>query len=313
MQIIKMWTSKDNEKFSRKIIDSLLYNKFGHTNSVSFFGTNDIYNKAQDSYEKGSVFYREIKSLIAKDDAFKAYMSDKIDNIDNPVPGNKAQKDTLFRKIKPGVYFRNYFIEKNKVNSNGTIEISYRSRKTIELFAGIEVLAKICDGNPRWLIGIVSSILSKANEKGADKKLQYDELSSASKRFQNVIANIPIGVNSTLTLVDVIDKIGTFFYNEILGPKYHLDPRGTFKIDESDVDVPESIVTLLEKGISQGALILLECDDDSFDFEVRSHRFKLSYLFFILYKLPLRNFPAVRLSECLKNIQNHPQTQISLF
>lgn len=313
VQIIKMWTSKDNEKFSRKIIESLLQNKFGHTNTVSFFGTNEIYNKAPDSYEEGSAFYKQMASLISKDESFRQYMADKIKNVENPIPEYKGQKDTLFRKIKPLVYYRNFFIDKNKRNTDGTFEISYRSRKTVELFAGLEVLTKICDGNPRWLIGIVSSILSKATVKGADSKLQYEELFSAAKKFQNVIANIPIGINNTLTLVDVIDKIGSFFYNEVLGSQFRLDPRGTFTIDESAVDVPENILKLLEKGISQGAIILLECDDDSFDFEIRNHRFKLSYLFFLIYKLPLRNFPSIKLSECLKNIQNAPASQISLF
>ncbi|MCW3110270.1 MAG: hypothetical protein JWQ09_4776 [Segetibacter sp.] len=313
VQIIKMWTSKDNERFSRKLIDSLLYNRFGTNDSVNFFGTNDIYNKGQDSYEKGSSFYKEIKSLIAKDESFKSYMEGKIPDLNNPLPINSSQKDTLFRKIKPTVYFRNYFIEKNHIKGKNSFDITYRSRKTIDLFAGLEVLIKVCDGNPRWLIGIVSSILSKANEKGADRKLQYDELNGASKRFKNVIANIPIGNDSTVTLIDVIDKIGAFFYNEILGPKYHLDPRGTFKVDENNIDVSDSIVNLIEKGVSQGAIILLDCDDDSFDFEVRNHRFKISYLFFVLYKLPLRNYPSVKLSECLKNIQNHPVRQTTLF
>jgi len=313
VQIIKMWMSGDNERFSRKLIDSLLFNKFRTTDSLKFFGTNEIYNKAQDSYERDSPFYKEVKSLIAKDDSFRIYMSGKIKDLTDPLPKDSAQKDTLFRKIKPSVYYRNYFIERNRLRSNGQFDISYRSRKTIDLFAGIEVLTKVCDGNPRWLIGIVSSILAKSTEKGADKKLQYEELNSAAKRFRNVIANIPIGLSNSLNLVDIIDKIGAFFYNEIMGPKYHLDPRGTFKVDEDETEVPDSIVNLIEKAVSQGAIILLDCDDDSFDFELRNHRFKISYLFFLLYKLPLRNYPAVRLSESLKNIQNFPITQTTLF
>lgn len=313
VQIIKMWTSKDNERFSRKLIDSLLENKFGINDSEAFFGSNDIYNKVQDSYKRNSPFYNEIKSLIAKDDSFKSYIKEKIKDVNDPLPKDSAQKDTLFRKIKPTVYFRNYFIERNQAKPNGRFEITYRSRKTIDLFAGIEVFVKICDGNPRWLIGIISSILAKSTPKGADKKLQYDELFSAAKRFKNVMANIPIGINSSLSLVDIIDMIGAFFYNQIMGSKYHLDPYGTFRVDINEAEMPESIVSLIEKGVSQGAIILLESDDDSFDFSLRNHRFKISYLFFLLYKLPLRNYPAVKLSECLKNIQNYPLSQTTLF
>lgn len=314
VQMIKMWASEDNEKFSRQIINSLLSSKVESKNSSTFFGSNHIHEKSFNSYEAGSEFYNEITQLLSKDDSFKLFLESKKININNPVATNKKQKDTVFRKIKPIVYFRNYYIDGNILQSDGKQYKTLRGRKTGEnLYSGIEVLSKICDGNPRWLIGIVTGILLKCNGNKADTDIQYEELLSAAKRFKNVISNIPIGFNCSCSLIDLIDKMGNYFTEQVLGPEFHMDPKLTFIVDQKEKDVPEDMITLIEKGVAQGAFILLDDKDDAFDFNVRNKRFKLSYLFFMLYKLPIRKYPAVKLSQCLKNIKSDVISQASLF
>lgn len=310
--LIKTWNSKDNEKFSRKIINYLLDKKYRKKDAAGFFGTNPIYDKSSDSYIEGSEFYNEMTQLLQKDISFKEFLVSKQINVNKPLAENKQQKDTIFRKIKPIVYYRNYYL---KLNDENTDEIASRHRKSSEIFSGIEVLCKICDGNPRWLIGIINEILEKSNSNGAEKNLQYNELYSAAKRFENVIANIPIGSYSNVTLTELIDKIGKYFQKEVNGPIFKMDPKGTFIVDESNKLLPDNYIRLLEKAISQGAIILTESNDDTMDFEIRGQRFKLSYLFFVLYKLPLRNYNPIKLSECLgKNIIDIPSNnQPNLF
>lgn len=302
-QLIKMWNLPDHEQFSKKLIESLLLRKYPLADSNQYFGTNNIYNGRSNSYEKGSDFYNQMLELIKKDDSFEEFLKSKKVKLSNPVPINEEQKNTLHRKIKPIVYYRNFFIKKGVNKSN------FRSRKANELLSGIEVLSKICDGNPRWLIGVINSILAKSDEQGADKNTQYNELFSAAQRFKNVIENIPIG-NNKLTIIDIIDKIGISFKDQILGTKFKMDPKGTFIVDKENSKIPDNIIELIEKGISQGAFILLDSDDDFFDFEIREHRFKLSYLFFALYNLPLRNYNKVNLSECLKGTDLSFQTTL---
>lgn len=303
VQMIKMWTSNDSEEFSKKIIQSFFDEEKILT---SVFGSNSIYNKSSDGYLEGSEFYQKTMSLIEKDDSFELFLKGKKVNIKKPIPTSKDQKDTLYRKIKPIVYFRNFFIE-----SNRNKQPKYRSRKkAIDLYSGIEVLCKICDGNPRWLIGIVSQIISKGNSsEKISKDIQYNELLSASKRFKNVIANIPVG-NSDLTITKIIDRIGEYFKFQVLGGQFQMDPKGTFMVDEDEIKIHDNIIELIDKGVSQGAFILLDSNDDSFDFIIRSKRFKLSYLFYILYNLPLRNYTETKLSTCLKESDSK---QISLF
>lgn len=300
MQIIKMWNSGDNETFSSQIITSLLRKKFSGKKSIDFFGSNEVYNSSN-LYTKGSSFFKKIIELAKKDPSFNHFLKERNIDPSNPVINDAKLKDTIYRKIKPIVYFRDFYIDDISKNNS---KVTYRSRKKgNELFFGIEVLSKICDGNPRWLIGIITSILLKSSESGAEKNLQFDELHSAALRFKNVIANIPIGNNTSYSLIDIIEKVGLYFKDQVLGEKFLMDPKGTFEVDSKEINLTDDIIFLLEKAISQGAIILVDSKDDNFDFRIRGKKFKLAYLFSLLYNLPLRSYPNVKLSECLRGIK----------
>lgn len=312
VSLIKMWGSSEAASFSKKIIETYVARKLNITDAKSYFGSNEIYNKNADSYNEGSEFYKEMLELLKKDDAFKAFLIERNIDVSRPIPVDN-QKDILFRKIKPIVAFRNYYLSENRKVEGNKFKTSYRSRKTGELYSGIEVLTKICDGNPRWLIAIITSILSKASTRGMSEKLQYDEIISAAKRFQNVIANIPTGATISTPLTEIIERVGLFFKNQVLGAAFSLDPKGTFVVDENNHQISNEIISLLEKGLAQGALILVDSDGQSFDFEIRGKRLKLSYLFAPLYDIPLRKYTDIKLSECLRGLQVERAGQTSLF
>lgn len=315
LQLIKMWGSSDTEDFSRKIISSILNRKYPEVEAEVYFGSNEIYNKTANSYNEGSDFYQQMVELIGKDQAFREFLAGYEIDLEKPLPQSDRQKDTIFRKIKPIVYFRNFYIDNNIKVDSGEYKTNLRSRKTSELYSGIEVLTKVCDGNPRWLIGIVSSLVSKSGPVNCDNKAQYNELMTAAKRFANVMANIPTGPGSELDLMQLIDRIGKHFSAQIVGKQFNMDPVGTFIVDDSEEQVSNSIINLLEKGVSQGSFILLSADEEHFDFKIRNQRFKLAYLFCPLYKLPLRKFPATNLSDCIAGVSsgNTTQNQIRLF
>lgn len=303
--MIKMWDSSDTEEFSRKIISSFLKIDI---NISDFFGSNEIYNKTRYSYKKGSRFYKELFELIDKDDSFCSFLEKKGIDVESPILMEGKQKDELFRKIKPIVYFRNAFI---KMNTNSTN--SKRSRKSVsELYYGLEVLLKVCDGNPRWLIGIISQMLLKSKGEAPSKEMQYKQLFESAKRFKNVIANIPVGFGDS-TVDDLMERICMFFNAEVLGEDFQMDPRGTIIVDEKAISNYSNISRIIEKATSQGALILIDSDDNSFDFEVKGKRFKISYLFAILYNLPLRKYNTVNLSECLEGVIGKNSGQFTLF
>lgn len=317
-QIIKMWRSGENEDFSYKIIEYLLHKQHPTLSPEEFFGSNSIYNKNSNSYDRGSEFYNQEIKLLEKDDSFKEFLQQYGIDLSDPLPVNERQKDTVFRKIKPIVYFRNFYIEENKLE-RGVSRHSLRGRKTGDLYFGIEVLKKVCDGNPRWLIGLVTAILSKTNNSSrVDKRIQYQELFAASRRFSNMMDNIPISSQSPFTFKAVLSKIGFYFSGEVLGPTFSMEPKTTFTVDLDSSPPSKHIVAIIEKGVSQGAFILLDSEDDSFDFELGNKRFKLSYLLSIQYKLPLRKNPVASLSEILfgkagGEMSSKANSQLELF
>ncbi|MDO6820212.1 hypothetical protein [Zobellia sp. 1_MG-2023] len=306
VNLIKMWTV-NNEEFSREIIKSLFKSK--NVDLDTFFGSNDVYSQQYNSYTRESKFYKEIISLIEKDISFKDFLSNKGININNPDLTIKKDQHRLYRKIKSIVYFRNHFIERN---TGSNVELRSR-KKSIELYSGIEVLAKLCDGNPRWIIGVVSKIINRArDESTVSKSIQFDEILGAANRFKNVIANIPVG-NNKLNISEIVERLGEYFKNEIIGSQFKLDPKGSFIVDKDENRIEKNIVELIEKGVYQGAFILVGADENIYDFKIRGQRFKLSYLFFILYNIPLRSFSEISLSNCLNGYENTGINQTTLF
>jgi hypothetical protein len=301
---IKMWSLKSNEKFSIELIESLLFDKNKTKDSKKYFGRNYMYLDDKESYNSNSPYIKEITDLLSKDQSFKKYLTSKDIDSKNPIPNTKLQKDSVFRKIKPYVYFRNFFIKSNNLSSDKPNYIT--RRKSIDLYSGIDVLTKICEGNPRWLIGLTNSILLKSEVDKADNSIQYDEILNASKRFINSINNIPVKLEEpTLTINYFIDKIGKYFEEQVLGKKFYPEPRTTFKFDIQDSN---DYVVLLEKGVFQGAFVLVDSDDESFDFEVKNKKFKLSYLYYPEYKLPIRKSSSIGLRTIMNTgeVDNSP-------
>ncbi|WP_139348468.1 hypothetical protein [Chryseobacterium sp. JV274] len=302
---IKMWATGNEESFAIELIESILKDNDIKDDAKSYFGKNDLYlNDRIESYNEDSQYIQEIKSLAKIDTSFYQYLEyHKIDpNL--PTPQYDKQKASIFRKIKPIVYFRNQFIKDNQ--SKGKIEFRTRKKNT-ELYNGIEILSKICEGNPRWLIGLVNAIISKSSKSSkATQRVQYDEIINTSSRFINSIENIAIELkNNEISIRSFINKIGAYFNEELLGHEFKSEPGSTFKVDLEN----EDYLTILEKGLFQGAFILVDNDQDNFDFEVYGKRLKLSYLYYPKYRLPIRKSKEISLRKIfMKN-----EDSINLF
>jgi hypothetical protein len=297
---IKMWATGSEENFAIEIIESILKDNNINENAKSYFGKNDLYlDDKIESYEDGSHYIEEIKSLAQIDESFVKYLEyNKIDVI-SPIPKNSQQKASVFRKIKPIVYFRNQFIKENQTKNK--LELRTR-KKNVDLYNGIEILCKICEGNPRWLIGLTNSIVDKSKDIKPSHRLQYDEIINTSSRFINSIENIAIELkDNSISIRQFIDRIGLYFNEELLGEEFKPEPSSTFKVDIDNLDY----LTILEKGLFQGAFILVENESDSFDFDVFGKRLKLSYLYYPKFRLPIRKSREVSLRKILTKDRNN--------
>lgn len=304
---IKMWATGSEENFTIEIIESILRDNKISEKAKSYFGKNNLYlDDRVESYGYGSEYIEEIKSLANIDQSFLKYLTyHEIDPL-YPTPKSSRQKASIFRKIKPIVYFRNQFIKENHLKSG--IELRTR-KKNIDLYNGIEILCKICEGNPRWLIGLTNSIIEKSGDNNkALHRVQYDEIINTSNRFINSIENIAIELrDNNITIRQFINRIGQYFNEELLGEDFKPEPCSTFRVD---LDNPDYL-TILEKGLFQGAFILVENEQDSFDFDVFGKRLKLSYLYYPKFRLPIRKSKEVSLRKIFTNEQYN--NSVNLF
>lgn len=303
-EIIKMWDihSQSNNEFSKQVIDSLLKRKKIKVKAKSFFGSNFRFIEGVESYTENSDYILQIRELASKDISFQEYLvSKKIDPY-NPVPTEEGQLASVFRKIKPVVYYRNYFIKENTKR-----KIAYNTnKKFIELYSGYEILISITDGNPRWLIGLINSILNKSDAVKADFNIQYDEILKTSNRFINFINNTPYYNNgNNINMEEFIKRVGEFFKDSLLGRVFNPEPFSTFIYDSSIMDFTD----IIEKGLLQGAFILVNENDQNFDFELDNKRFKLSYLYSHEYKLPLRIGKEIKIEKIISD----NKTMLNLF
>ncbi|MBN8672816.1 MAG: hypothetical protein J0L56_01715 [Chitinophagales bacterium] len=304
-KLIKMWPHKLNNeyvKFVETLVKSVLYNKYGQdVDPELLFGNNPVLNKERNSYEEEGAIWNEVKILAQTDKELRDLLI--VNDIDpsNPVvsESNSQKMDTVLRKIKPIVYFRNYYGQVDKTGKRKA-----RSRKAHTLFFGKEVLYKICDGNPRWLIGIINEMLRRVNgsskiERISDAK-QAAVYEDIAEQFFEVVKAIPDAIISRKTgvvaLYGVLQEIGDYFFDEIVIGKFQRDPHSTFEIDR---DIAEDMIKILEKAVYQGAIVLLNPSENAFDFEMKRKIFKLSYLFSPKFKTPLRKYSTIALSRVL--------------
>ncbi|MDR4892716.1 MULTISPECIES: ORC-CDC6 family AAA ATPase [unclassified Chryseobacterium] len=296
---IKMWATGNEENFAIEIIESILRDNKISEKAKSYFGKNNLYlDDKVESYGDGSEYIEEIKSLANIDESFVKYLKYNEINPLVPTPKSNRQKASIFRKIKPIVYFRNQFIKENQLKSG--LELRTR-KKNVDLYNGIEILSKICEGNPRWLIGLTNSIIEKSGENNrALQRVQYDEIINTSNRFINSIENIAIELkDNNISIRQFINRIGLYFNEELLGEEFKPEPGSTFRVDVNNPDY----LTILEKGLFQGAFILVENEQDSFDFDVLGKRLKLSYLYYPKFRLPIRKSKEISLRKILTNGQ----------
>ncbi|MDC6362557.1 MULTISPECIES: hypothetical protein [Flavobacteriaceae] len=323
--LIKMWPTEIGTKyevFSKKIVSNILQRRYGKKIDVKLiFGTNPIYSSTKGEYEKGGEIWSEIIKLAEVDTSFRNHLiSANINPIDPSVDElNKNKKDTVLRKIKPSVYFRNYYNNYKETRQPK----KKRMRKAHSLFFGEEVLYKICDGNPRWLKGIMDMMLAgtdKNRPKKISNKQQGIVYSKIAERFLESLSAIPKSTirrhnGQEFTLTQMLDMIGSHLSDLQLLGEFSRDPKGSFYVDEN---LDDAITSVLEQAVYQGAIILLNPSKDGFDVNIKGKRLRLSYLFHPKFKLPLRTYTRVSLSSCIKpilnkkNMVNKPSNQAKL-
>jgi len=261
-------------------------------------------------FEEGGIMWKVMQSLQEYDKSFYNYLKKK--NIDplNPVPIDKKQEDSVHRKIKPIVLYRYYFT-KGLIKKIG---IKQRSRNINVFNHGKEFIFDIADGNPRSLAHLVSEFVDKASFKNGILQempipLQSRLIYEFSKNyFYKRILNYPQkNINNNKSLIEIIDKIGNYFYDKIVLEDFNPDPFIFFYVNLEEND----LINFIEIALEAGAIFKVETEIGIKGVRRTENVYRLSYSLYPIYKIPKVDYNPIPLSRILK--ENKTDSSPNLF
>lgn len=261
------------------------------------------------AYHPESRVAKSFISLSDKDPSFARFLQERRISPSDLQKVPKTTMDQVVRKIAPIVLFRDFFRAANSIHQIP----KRRSRKVTEIYAGAESLFAITEGNPRWFIGIVGSLLDglKGNRDAQiSNSDQVRRIEQTASRFMARLKAIPLSKPPTharrqIVSIDVLlNKIGEYFERvAIIGP-FVQEPPLVFRVFP---ETPRTLVELLDKAANAGAIVYLpDGPGGSKDLlmSVSGKRFRISYLLAPIYHLPLRTGPEVSLTRILANVES---------
>ena len=214
---------------------------------------------------------------------------------------SEDKRSSVIRKIAPIVKVREAHL---KANKDGRLVYKTLNRYP-DYYGGVKSLAAILEGNPRWIIGVMSPLIKKYAETGEKIKLndQVFEINKTCQRYISLLKVIPCRFipNQEPTGVNkLIDRIGNFFQKSIHMDKIELDNKNCFVIQKN---IPEDIQVSLGAALNAGALVYLSGTSSKFALNTLEDRvFRLSYLLAPKYKLPLSIHSSGKLTEVLQGL-----------
>ena len=268
----------------------------------------NISKHSKETYGHGTPFWVLFKELASINTSFKAFLISKKIDPANPIPTDRGQKDSIYRKIKQLASYRYILLKENQK----------RSRKIVPLSYGIPFIYEIADGNPRQLIGLLDELLANASkdEFGTIRplpiNLQSRIITSISHRFVEQVDNHPeankIMGTKHMHLGDIIRAIGNFFHKEMITDDFKMDPRNTFKIDGS---INQKFVDLVQLALHLGVIIYVNPKEAISQKGLFDKEFRLNYLLSPYFKILAREYDSpVKLSQIFRGEINSDQQKI---
>lgn len=249
----------------------------------------------------------QFQSLAEKDPTFQEFLRRKQIDLSRELGMQPSDPHgNTLRKIAPLVAFRNAYKGKSVGKKRGVKPFN-------TAYSGWESIAAISEGNPRWLIGLITRILSNSDEAqfpvptpqqtaGVQWNCQrYAEMlqSVANEQFGSIKTSTPI--------YEVLSKIGDYFHNRLVRTAFVEDPPMSFIVDER---VSDDVEHALRIAVNHGAIVCYQIAADVGGFRtLRGLRFRLTYLLAPVFKLPMRKSKSVSLSTILEAKPEAPLSQ----
>lgn len=308
-QKIRLWNShiEDARAFCEDLSTRFLRAKFRMTDITpddvlgqSALAEDDHLDQGERSYARGSLFYREMRALATEDTSFSLALQGRGLDPADPYTPSEVLRDTFLRKVKPIVVLRRAFRRGERA----------RSRKVPTAYAGKQAIYAMSEGNPRWLLGLLSDLhdrwvaMPSYDPDGhpiVRVSSQAKVLSSAARRFHTSLTAIASGEVTidharSVALTAFLDLVGKATAEGMLGHEFPTDPYGSFVVDASPTSQLEQVIT---KALEVGALIYVGSSEDDVPRRIAGSRFRLTFMLAPIYRLPFRNYREILLSTLL--------------
>lgn len=294
-------------EFSRGVFSRVCIEKFGREISPEKLLGPSVYSADPDAdstpprLAKEGLYAEAFRSLAVKDKSFAEYLAEKGFDVNDMNSGSEGRKARI-RKLITTVIWRDRF----RFSPEGDTVVSAirgRRRRTFrtvqDVYLGEEHLFRVCEGNPRILIGVLDQLLSNHDRPSA--QISYSKQGAA---IRNAIAS-QMFLLSTLgddevspegvTLVELVEMIGEYFKSTLLSENFTPDPTLRFTLRG---EISKRIENLIGLAINQGALIARPGKNEPPGSFLKSE-IRLSYLIGIQYDLPLVQGRSVSLQRIL--------------
>jgi len=254
-------------------------------------------------YAASGGYQRKFESLYSRDVTFRDYTKKKGVVVSDLSVGSEKKRAADVRKIIWPVLVREEFLFSQEMQVNPP-KRRIRSKNTIsDLYTGASSLFALCEGNPRWILGLLEPMVVEFARSGGEIAVKRSDQKEAVERmtaaYFALLSTIPITADSKNihSLVDLVDKIGQFFQNSVLGPHFNPDPILGFYVDDR---VPPPVRDLIGKGINIGAFITTQDSRDAYHVgQIGGLKVRLANIFAPRFKLPLAGGRFVNLSTIL--------------
>lgn len=297
---------QESIRFSRHMLDALLRGAGLRTTAYNLLGASKFEPSRPQSgsdqpYAKGGKRHTDLKQLQEDDPAFAAYLRRRDIDLDK-VGEQTDEARAEIRKLIQIAEIRREFGATNILQTPGGTISRYRSRKRIgDLYTGAESLLTICDGNPRWLIGLMRPLVDEAKRRGrVSRSSQARSISTAIARFLSLLTTIPFpqSPQRQMPITRIIDEIGSFFFTDITNREFKTEPFLSFVVDSR---LSEGELNAIGAAINQGAFVFIPSQENEHcTGDIRNRRFRVSYLLCPRYKLPLMYGQSTSLSRILE-------------
>jgi hypothetical protein len=261
---------------------------------------------------------KKFAALYRLDESFRTYADQKKLSTKDLSQGPEARRAADVRKVLWPVLIREEFLFDPESGREGKGRRIRSKSQVSDIYTGAGSIFAICEGNPRLLIGMLEPLIkdyaARQPEHGQSvrRSTQKAAVERTMASFFALLSTIPIsqGYREIGSLIDLVDKVGMFFRQSVLGEEFNPDPVLSFHVDDK---VEASIVDLVGRGVNLGAFITrTDTSERPFHLgEISGLKIRLSHIVAPRYRLPLIGGRTVNLSSILRKVRE--PTQSTLF